>query len=205
MIDFLKTKLSELVQSAINFNRKIEINNLLSEERLIVGDYTYGVNNLSIHNYKGSESNVIIGKYCSLAPNITIITGGIHPVDWVSTYPFRVKFDLEEKFEDGMPYSKGDIIIGNDVWIGTGVVILSGIKIGDGAVIAAGSVIVKDVPAYAIAGGNPAKIIRFRFSEVQIENLLTIKWWNWDQKRIVENLPIFCSRDINDLIDFLNE
>jgi acetyltransferase-like isoleucine patch superfamily enzyme len=204
-MNFLKTTLSALVRSAIVFNQSIKIKNLLIEGRLIVGDYTYGLNNLSIQNYKGSEANVIIGKYCSLAPNITIITGGIHPVNWVSTYPFRAKFDLEGKFEDGMPYSKGDIIIGNDVWIGTGVTILSGVNIGDGAVIAAGSLIIKDVPPYAIAGGNPAKIIRYRFSEVQIEKLLTIKWWDWDQKRIIKNISIFCSKDINEFIDSLNE
>src|SRR5690606_7035373 len=102
----------------------------------------------------GSESKVKIGKYCSIGPNVQLITGGIHPVNRISTYPFRIKFDIPGKYRDGMPYSKGDIEIGNDVWIGSNVTILSGIMVSDGAVLAAGSMVTKNVPPYAIVGGN---------------------------------------------------
>ncbi|MHB1105214.1 MAG: CatB-related O-acetyltransferase [Lutibacter sp.] len=204
-MNFLKNIISKLVNSAIYFNQSNKIKNLLITERLKVGVYTYGVNNLFIQNYKGSEANVVIGKYCSLAPNISIITGGIHNVNWISTYPFRIKWNMSGKFEDGMPYSKGDVIIGNDVWIGTGVTILSGIKIGDGAVIAAGSMVTKNIVPYAIVGGNPAEFIRFRFSKIQIDRLLEIKWWDWNDEKVKKNVPLINSDAIEEFFESSND
>lgn len=161
----------------------------LKEKNLIsIGDHTYGINNLKIDVYKGSESKVIIGKFCSIGPSVNLITGGNHPSNWVSTFPFRVKFGLDGKYKDGMPYSNGTINIGNDVWIGSNVTILSGVKIGNGAIIAANSVIVKDVPAYSIVGGNPGKIIKFRFDENTIQNLQKLEWWNWSHEKILANV-----------------
>lgn len=165
-----------------------EINNHIENETLHVGDHTYGIYNLRIHQYKGSEAKIIIGKYCSIAPDVTIITGGIHPLEWISTYPFRIKWDLPGKFEDGMPKTNGNIVIGNDVWIGTHVIILSGIKIGNGAVIATGAVVTKDIPDFAIVGGSPAKILRYRFSETKREEILNSEWWNWSEKDVLEKI-----------------
>jgi virginiamycin A acetyltransferase len=96
------------------------------------------------------------------------------------------------------PY-KGDTVIGNDVWIGYEAVIMAGVKIGDGAIIASKSVVTKDVPAYAIAGGNPAKVIRQRFDDQAIANLLKIAWWNWDMEKITRNLDRIVSADIKAL------
>jgi len=197
MMKKLIIKLFEKLQKASNAGR---IQTAIKSEILEVGLHTYGINNLNILQNRGSLAKVIIGKYCSLASDITIISGGIHPVDWVSTFPFRAKFDLEGKFEDGMPYTKGDIIIGNDVWIGTGVTILSGVTIGHGAIIAAGALISKDVEPYAIVGGVPGKIIHFRFNEKQINLLLEIKWWDWTHKRIVKNIPLLSSNNISNFI-----
>jgi acetyltransferase-like isoleucine patch superfamily enzyme len=90
-----------------------------------------------------------------------------------------------------MPYSKGIIEIGNDVWIGTSAIILSGVKIGHGAVVAAGSIVTKSVPPYAIVGGNPAKIIKYRLSEEKIEELLEMKWWDWSEEKIKKNIDFF--------------
>ena len=195
-------KLFEKLQKASNAGR---IQTMIKSEILEVGLHTYGINNLNILQNRGSLAKVIIGKYCSLASDITIITGGIHPIDWVSTFPFRAKFDLEGKFEDGMPYTKGDIIIGNDVWIGTGVTILSGVTIGHGAVIAAGALISKDVEPYAVVGGVPGKIIRFRFNEKQINLLLEIKWWDWTHERVIKNISLLSSNNISDFIKSSNE
>jgi len=189
---FIQKLVYILIKKLVKVSQFNKVKTLIDQNQLIVGKHTYGKNDLIVDVYSGSEAKVIIGKYCSLAPDIRIITGGNHPIDWVSTYPFRIKWNLPGKFQDGMPFSKGDVIIDNDVWIGTGTIILSGIHIGNGAIIAAGSVVTKDVPAYALIGGNPAKIIKYRFTDDKIKRLLEIEWWNWDEAKIKEE------------IDFLN-
>ncbi|MBE9013529.1 CatB-related O-acetyltransferase, partial [Pseudanabaenaceae cyanobacterium LEGE 13415] len=95
--------------------------------------------------------------------------------------------------------SRGDTIIGNDVWIGYESMIMPGVKIGDGAVIAAKSVVVKDIPAYAIVGGNPATVIRKRFNDAEIARLLEISWWHWDIEKITQAIPLIMSNDIEAL------
>ena len=103
------------------------------------------------------------------------------------------------------PVSKGDVVIGNDVWIGRGVVILSGVRVGNGAVIGAGAVVTKDVPPYAIVAGNPARIIRYRFSPEQIEELEQIAWWSWPDKEIERAIPLLLSSDIEAFLKFARE
>lgn len=173
---------------------------LIQKGLLSVGEYTYQWKSLHIDIYAGSEAKVIIGKFCSISKNVRIIMGGIHPTNWVSTFPFRICFNLQGKYEDGMPTTRGDVIIGNDVWIGTGATILSGIKIGNGAVIATGAMVTKDVPDYAIVGGIPAKIIKYRFSEDKIVALKKIKWWNWDIEKIKNNVYLISSDRIDEFI-----
>ena len=123
-------------------------------------------------------------------------------VDWVTTYPFgHIYQDVFDNYDGtGHPSSKGNVIIGNDVWVGRNVTIISGCKIGDGAVIACNSHVVKDVEPYSIVGGNPAKHIKYRFTKDQIESLLKIKWWYWEDKKINENLPLLCNSDIDKFI-----
>lgn len=181
MKNWVKLKISHIVKAALRANQANKLDKLIKEGFVVIGNHTYGVNNLEIDIYKGSVAKVSIGKYFSIGPNVRIITGGIHPTDWISTYPFRARWNLPGKFSDGSPYTKGDIIIGNDVWISTEVIILSGVCIGNGVVVAAGAVVTKDIPDYAIVGGNPAKIIRYRFNEEKINLLLKMKWWDWDE------------------------
>jgi len=138
-----------------------------------------------------------IGKFCSIAMGTTIYLGSEHHVEWVTTYPFFAKF---KKASFASNTTKGDVIIGNDVWIGDGALILSGVTIGDGAVIGARAVVTKDVKPYEIVAGNPAKHIRFRFTQDQIDKLLKIKWWNWDIKKIEENFPLLLSDNIDEFI-----
>ena len=147
----------------------------------------------------GSLSTLKIGSFCSINPSVTILLGEEHRVDWITTYPFSALFKEFQHFS-GHPATKGDVIIGNDVWIGMNVVILSGVKIGDGAVIGAGSVVVKDVPPYAIVAGNPAKLIRMRFDQETIDELLRIKWWNWDIQRIVDNISLLLSDNVREFV-----
>ena len=125
-----------------------------------------------------------------------MLLGGNHHSEWVSTFPFRAFYDLPGAYEDGQPWTKGPVNIGNDVWIGYDVVIGSGVTIGDGAVIATGSLVVKDVPPYAIVGGNPAKIIRNRFDPDIVEALLKIRWWEWPHDKVLAHVPELCSGDL---------
>jgi acetyltransferase-like isoleucine patch superfamily enzyme len=152
-----------------------------------VGNYSYGFPEV-LDSREGAKLR--IGKFCSFAPGVKILLSAEHLVSSVTTYPFDV-------FWGGVrgPPSKGDVAIGNDVWVGYGAIILSGITIGDGAVIGAGSVVSHDVPAYAIAAGNPARIIKYRFEASLIEFLLRIRWWDWPIKRIEELYPLLTDVD----------
>jgi acetyltransferase-like isoleucine patch superfamily enzyme len=133
---------------------------------------------------------------------VKIYLGGNHRTDWVTTYPFGVvNKNIFNKVDGvGHPSTKGDVIIGNDVWIGDFVTIMSGVTIGDGAVIANNSHVVKDVEPYSIVGGNPAKFIRYRFTKEQIEKLLEIKWWYWDDEKINKFTPLMCNTNIDEFI-----
>ena len=165
---------------------------------LEIGRHTYGYP--TIDSYEGSEARVIIGHFCSISPGVVMITGGIHPVEWVSTFPFRTQWNLEGARAGGTPATRGDIIIGSDVWIGTDAMILSGVSIGHGAVIAARSVISRDIPPYAVVAGAPAKVVRYRFDEDAIKKLLEIKWWEWDDGRIREAVSLLSIPNVNEFL-----
>jgi acetyltransferase-like isoleucine patch superfamily enzyme len=140
-----------------------------------------------------------VGAFCSFGADVTIFLGGEHRIDWVTTFPFNSLWKSAEHFT-GHPATKGDVVIGNDVWIGFRAIILSGVTIGDGAVIAAGAVVTKDVPAYGIVGGNPAKLIKKRFDDETIQRLLKIAWWNWDDAKIEKFLPLLLNQQIAEFI-----
>ena len=136
-------------------------------ERITIGKKTYGPIDVMFSNY---QSCLKIGCYCSIARHVKFLPDNDHPTNLISTYPFKAMC-LTGEME---AVSKGDIVVDDDVWIGYGATILSGVHIGQGAIIAAGSVVTKDVPPYAIVGGVPAKIIKYRFSPDMIEQLLKI-------------------------------
>jgi len=166
--------------------------NLLGDQYEI-GEYTYGKPDIISW---GKEATLKIGKYCSISRDVVILLESEHRTDWISTYPFSI-FLEEGRSINGHPSTKGDITIGNDVWIGFNVIILSGVTIGDGAVIGAGSVVVKDVPPYAIVSGNPARIVRYRFNEETIQKLLQIRWWDWPDEKVKENIHLISSDSID--------
>jgi len=191
------------------------INMRLSHPKIIVGDrsyyagYYHGLDFEDCVLYIDSSDKhkdidkLIIGKYCSIASGAKFMMSGNqgHRHDWIAAYPLDI---IETKKEAGKQHpkgflKKGDTIIGNDVWIGFEALIMPGVKIGDGAVIAARAVVTKDVEPYAIVGGNPAKLIKKRFSEDDIKTLLEIKWWEWPEEKIKENIPYLRSGDVSSL------
>lgn len=148
----------------------------------------------------GEPAKLSIGAYCSIAEGVQIFLGGNHRLDWATTYPFTALWPQAASIP-GHPATKGDVVIGNDVWIGNEAVILSGVTIGDGAVIGAAAVLGRDVEPYAIVAGNPARMVRKRFSEDVIRRLLALRWWDWDESRIERYLPLMLSEQIIAFLD----
>jgi acetyltransferase-like isoleucine patch superfamily enzyme len=166
-----------------------------------LGKYSYAQSPLIISN-NYSNNTYECGKFCSIARNLTICLGGDCRADWVTTYPFgHVHKKVFNAFNgEGPPLTRGNVVIGNDVWIGDNVTIMSGVHVGDGAVIANSSHVCEDVAPYTMVGGNPAKLIRRRFTEEQIEKLLEIKWWDWSDEEINQVAPALCNPDIEGFI-----
>ena len=164
------------------------------------GKYSYGMPDILSW---GEGAKLNIGNFCSIGICGKVYLGGGHRTDWVTTFPFgHINKEIFNNFDGvGHPKTNGDVDIGNDVWIGEHVTIMSGVTIGDGAVIATNSQVVKNVAPYSIVGGNPAKLIKYRFTEEQIQKLLEIKWWNWNDEKINSYLPLLCSSNIDDFIN----
>lgn len=133
-----------------------------------------------------------IGRYTSIASNVTL-GGARHPMERVSMSPafYAGRDSIKTKFAEFDLPPPTKIIIGHDVWIGKSAIVLPGVTIGNGAVVGAGSVVTKDVPPYAIVAGNPARLIRFRFSEGVIEKLQASQWWQWPDSKVKKLAPYF--------------
>ena len=165
-----------------------------------IGEFTYG--NPKVY-FWDENTKVQIGKYCSIAADVTILLGGEHRIDWISTFPFM---DFQDEWPQaasvkGHPSTKGDIKIGNDVWIGNGVTILSGVKIGNGAVVGAGTLVSKNIEDYSVVSGNPMRVIRNRFSENVTSKLQSIAWWDWPTQTVHENLEIILSEPTTESLE----
>lgn len=178
-----KIKLNKFRKKWRNNNKDNETipMNIFDSNLVTVGKYSYGELNVISFN---KNSKLKIGKFCSIAQNVKFILDAEHRMDTISTFPFKVKILKEEKYE---ATSKGDIIISDDVWIGYGAMILSGVNIGQGAVVATGAVVTKNVPPYAIVGGIPARILKYRFSQDIIKILLNIDYDKFDKAIIFSN------------------
>lgn len=201
VVDYVKRYLRLLIFYMLSEEKRCFTKYLVnSKYKKDIGDYSYG--KIIIYDWN-QGSKLRIGKYCSFAVP-TILLGGEHRTDWITTFPFPDSI-FNKSFSEikGLPdfsKTKGDVIIGNDVWIGKDATILSGVNIGDGAVVAAKSLVVKDVPPYSIVGGNPAKLIRKRFDDDIIKQLLKIQWWNWPMTKIKKNTRLLCSANIDKFI-----
>jgi acetyltransferase-like isoleucine patch superfamily enzyme len=181
---------SVINESVINDHCKVSNNVSINKSEL--GTYSYVSENCRI-------SNSTIGKFCSIGPGVTI-AGGKHPVSFLSTSPVwystsrqnGTTFSDKNYFEESSP-----VTIGNDVWIGTSAYISDGVRIGNGAIIGAGAVITKDVAPFSVVGGVPAKEIKKRFSYERIEAIEKIKWWEWNEEKLIRNRKLFRTPDFD--------
>jgi acetyltransferase-like isoleucine patch superfamily enzyme len=147
---------------------------------IYMGHHSYGLNNIRVRNW-GEDSYLSVGSYCSFADRITVFTGGNHYWKHCSTFPFQRIFTQLQA--TNYSYSNGCVTINNDVWVGSNVTIMSGVTISNGAVLAAGTQIISTVEPFAIYGGNPGKLIRYRFRQEIIDKIQSIAWWNYDLQK----------------------
>lgn len=193
-----------------NLKNQCYIKNVVVSKNISIGNYTYYEDpidstkfeeNCVLFNWQEFGDKLIIGNFCAIANGVQFLMGSAnHRMSSITTYPFSAFGGSWEEIVpphlSQLPH-KGDTIIGNDVWIGRESLIMPGIHIGNGAIIAARSIVTKDIPSYAIVGGNPAKIIRMRFDNEMIESLEKLKWWDFDCDKLEKWLPILCSEDID--------
>ena len=191
----------------------VYLQNVVTDPSISVGDYTiyddfvndprdFQRNNVLYH-YPINRERLVIGKFCSIACGAKFLFNSAnHTLRSLSTYIFPVLFEewgldvarIPEAWDN-----RGDIVIGNDVWIGYDAVVLAGVTVGDGAIIAARAVVTKDVPPYTIGGGVPARPIRRRFSDSEIDQLLELKWWDWPEEKIARSIDVIQSGDLEGL------
>ncbi|MFH5778028.1 CatB-related O-acetyltransferase [Heyndrickxia oleronia] len=180
------------IKYILPFQRSDFGNSSKTIESINVGKGTYAINPNTIPKPELINS---IGAFCSINNKAIIGTKGNHPTNLVTSHPFiymkRMGYRKDDNFLDVFNNYNGLVTIGNDVWIGSNAIVLPGVTIGDGAIVGAGAVVTKDVPPYAIIGGVPAKIIRYRFNKDVIDALLRIKWWNWSDEKIKFNVDLF--------------
>ncbi|WP_413773745.1 streptogramin A O-acetyltransferase Vat(I) [Paenibacillus woosongensis] len=190
-------------------NRNLQfIKNTITKPNIIVGDYSYydalngePFEDQVLYHYEIIGTKLIIGKFCSIAPEVRfLMDGGNHRMDG-STYPFNIFGHGWEKHTPSLNQLsiKGDTVVGNDVWIGRRATIMPGVRIGDGSIISAEAVVVKDVAPYTVVGGNPAREIKQRFSQEVIQQFLEIKWWDFDIELIHPYIDAIVSGDIDTL------
>ena len=145
--------------------------------------------------YFAKFANLKVGAFSTFDPTVQIFLGGDHRYDWVTSNAIW-NYLPGKACPEGHPKTKGDVTIGNDAYIATEAVIMSGVTIGDGAVIGARALVSRDIPPYAVAVGNPARVVKKRFDEETISRLLKIRWWDWDDDRIRKAFPLMMSDDI---------
>ncbi|MBW5825514.1 streptogramin A O-acetyltransferase Vat(F) [Yersinia kristensenii] len=186
------------------------IKNTTQNPNIIIGDYTYyddpqdseNFERNVLYHYPFIGDRLIIGKFCALAHGVKFIMNGAnHKISGISTYPFNIFGNGWERVTPPMeelPY-KGDTHVGNDVWIGYEVLVMPGVTIGNGAIISSRSVVTRDVPAYSVVGGNPATLIKNRFSPEVTRKLEAIAWWNWPIAKISRHLHLITAGDVEAL------
>lgn len=183
-----------------NLHNQINIKRICNIENIEVGNMSYGP--LEVYDWNAEGEGLRIGSYVSIANDVKFILGGNHKYDILSTFPFKVKLGKENV----EAYTNGKIIIEDDVWIGMNSLILSGVKLGKGSIVAAGSVVVNDVPPYAIVGGNPAEVIKYRFKTEIINELMKLDYSKLDIGKVKESINLLYEElDENLLHELINK
>jgi virginiamycin A acetyltransferase len=200
-----------------NSTTSVLLKNVVKNKNISIGDFTYyddfvdpmhfEQNNVIYHYPDLNNDNLIIGKFCSIANGAKFLfNAGNHSPSSLANFPFAI---FEDLFNLGLDVTtawnnKGDIVIGNDVWIGYDALIMSGVHIGDGAIIGSRAVVTRDVKPYEVVGGIPAKVIKKRFNEDIIKELLNIRWWDADIIKIKKAIPEIVSGNIKNLRELLS-
>jgi virginiamycin A acetyltransferase len=192
------------------FSQVCFIKNTVTNPRIVIGDYTYyddpenseDFERNVLYHFDFIGDRLVIGKFCAIARGVRFIMNGAnHATAGISTYPFYIfggGWEAVAPKPGELPF-KGDTVIGNDVWLGYEALIMPGVKIGNGAIVAARSVVTSDVPAYAIVGGNPARVIKMRFDDAGVAALEAIAWWDWPVDKITRALPLIVGGDVEAL------
>jgi len=191
----------------------ITLDRQVTNPNIVVGRHSYYSGYYHGHSFdecarflvpdEGTD-RLIIGNFCSIGSGAAFIMAGNqgHRSDWISTFPFYWMPEVpafEGATNGYLP--AGDTVIGSDVWIGSEAIIMPGVAIGDGAVIGARALVTKDVPPYTIVGGNPATVIRTRFDEADVAQLLELQWWNWPDEQLREAMPLLTDSSVSELYD----
>lgn len=194
-----------------SYRNSIRIKDHVNSKNISVGDYSYYAGYYHGHSFNDcllyldeqdeekAVDRLVIGKFCAIASGVKFMMGGTHEHNhaWISAYPFECFEDFASA-ASGQQH-KGDTVLGNDVWLGFEALVLPGVSIGDGAIVGARSVVAKPIGPYEIWAGNPAKLIRKRFSDAHIEKLLDMQWWNWETQALLDRLPLMQSNDVDGL------
>lgn len=188
VIYFFKVKLQKLQWRKINKHNFTKLGSYIDTLDIVkVGNFSYG--DINIQFFENNAEGLIIGNFVSIANDVKFILGGNHQMSTFTTYP--LKSILIKKTPDIDAITKGKIIVEDEVWIGNGAIILSGIKIGRGSIVAAGSVVTKDIEPYSIVGGNPAKLIKYRFSKEIIIEREKININDFSKEDFIKNIDLF--------------
>ena len=195
------SKIKSIFRKNIAFTSRVEYSDVSSMAK-VWGHCKLLHSSIGDYSYIGHHSRITyaeVGKYCSIAGDV-IVGMGFHTLDKLSTSPIftEMKNGTGVSWTDKatvVPFRR--VVVGNDVWIGTRAMIMGGVTIGDGAVVGAGAIVTKDVPPFAIVGGIPAKVIRYRFSEEIVEKIKCLKWWESEDELLRNNISLF-QTDVDD-------
>ncbi|MEV0359591.1 CatB-related O-acetyltransferase [Nocardia sp. NPDC050697] len=190
--------------------RVVLLKPLVTSPLIEVGEYSYyddpgtptAFETANVLYHYGPEK-LVIGKFCALATGVRFIMNGAnHRMDGVSTFPFPTLGGSWAEHIDLLTElpNRGDTVLGNDVWLGYGVTVMPGVRIGHGAIVAAGSVVTRDIPDYAVAGGNPARVLRKRYTDNDIARLLAVAWWDWPVEHLSAQVRVLMSGSVDDLV-----